>query len=29
MMFENDDARNAVPMEAMTPIAVISRPKRT
>jgi hypothetical protein len=29
MMLEKELARNAVPMEARTPIAVIRRPKRT
>lgn len=29
MMFENEDARNAVPTDAQTPITVIRRPKRT
>ncbi len=29
MMFENDEARKAVPIEARTPITVIRRPKRT
>ncbi|GAB2327501.1 hypothetical protein STREPTOSP366_26890 [Streptomyces variabilis] len=29
MMLENELARNAVPRDASTPIAVIRRPKRT
>ncbi len=29
MMFEKEEARNAVPIEASTPITVIRRPKRT
>lgn len=29
MMFEKDEARNAVPTEAATPMAVMRRPKRT
>jgi hypothetical protein len=29
MMFEKEEARNAVPIDAMTPTAVMRRPKRT